>query len=329
VPLTGIGNPKTAACSTASLGVGTHTKLKATYSGDAGNLASTSNLYTQTINPALTPTVTTLGSDINPSNQGQTFRLTAQITGASPTGTVSFVIDGVGVTGCGNSPVTGGGNVRSAICDTSLSLPGGHGVVATYSGDGNNATSSSATFTQNVNGTLPAGIPNGSFETPKMLGDYGYNPSAAPWTFSDSAGIAGFPNAFTESNPPAPDGAQVAFLQNVGGVSQVVALAAGRYVVSFFGAQRCNLHDGVQVVQVLIDGIEVGRFEPPADFIAPPPTVRCPYTSYATAPVMLGGGAHTLAFKGIGGSVYPDPFDPKHGFDYTAFIDDVDMVPVP
>jgi hypothetical protein len=54
----------------------------------------------------------------------------------------------------------------------------------------------------------------------------------------------------------------------------------------------------------------------------------CRYTSFSTPTFTVGSGQHTLTLQGFGGILYPDPSDPRHGDDYTAFIDDVDVVPV-
>lgn len=64
--------------------------MTAKYSGDNSQLASTSDDYQQTVNPA--PTTTTVISSRNPSRQGQTVAFTATITSgfAIPKGTVTF-----------------------------------------------------------------------------------------------------------------------------------------------------------------------------------------------------------------------------------------------
>src|SRR5262249_57081705 len=76
-------------------------------------------------------------------------------------------------------------------------------------------------------------LANASFETPNIgtgsWGAFQYNPSGTGWTFSGGAGEAGNGSGFTNGNPNAPDGTQVAFLQGTGSMSQVVNFAAGSY----------------------------------------------------------------------------------------------------
>ena len=61
-------------------------------------------------------------------------------------------------------------------------------------------------------------------------GRFQYRPAGSPWTFTGGAGISGNGSGFTSGNPPAPEGAQVAFLQGTGAISQTVAgWAAGTY----------------------------------------------------------------------------------------------------
>ncbi len=322
--LSGFGNVRTATCTTSSLTVGVHS-IVASYGGDVGNGASASGPYAQTINPAQAATVTMITNPDNPANVLVPITFTATVTGAAPTGTVEFTDGGVDVAGCSAVVLTGSGNTRTAACTTSALAPGVHSIVANYNGDANNKTSISAPYAQLINGTPPAGLPNGGFETPRLFGDYAYLPDGATWVFEEGAGIAGYPNGFTDANAVAPEGVQVAFLQNSGSATETLNLAAGQYVVSFFAAQRCNFQDGVQVVQVKIDGIEVGRYEPPVDLSPPPGETNCPYSSYITLPFTLAvGGTHTLKLKGIGGEVSPGA-----GYDFTAFVDDVDVVPVP
>jgi len=91
------------------------------------------------------PTSTALLSSVNPSTVGQSVTFTATVTGASPTGTVQFK-DGAGNLG---SPVTLSGGV--ATLTTSALTQGSHPITAVYSGDANNATSTSPGVNQVVN----------------------------------------------------------------------------------------------------------------------------------------------------------------------------------
>jgi hypothetical protein len=136
---------------------------------------------------------------------------------------------------------------------------------------------------------------------------YEYAPSGSPWTFTGSAGLAGNGSGFTASNPPAPQGTQVAFLQQQGQFSQAVELAAGTYTVTFSAAQRANDQASSQTFEMTVDGSVVGIFTPGGTS----------YTALTTGPFTVAAGSHTLAFVGL---------DPNGG-DNTAFIDQVAVNP--
>ncbi len=96
--------------------------------------------------PALAPASIALASSQNPSRIGTAVTFTATVSGASstPTGTVTFAIDGASTT---TGPLTAG-----VATFTTSSLPRGpHNISATYSGDANFATST-ASLLQTVQG---------------------------------------------------------------------------------------------------------------------------------------------------------------------------------
>ncbi len=140
-PLTLTGGQAT--FSTSALSIGTHT-ITATYSGDSNNLGSTSTALTQTVNIA-TATTTSVVSSANPSTVGQAVAFTATVSSSSATGTVQFNIDGTAA----GSPLTLAGG--QAVLGMSTLPAGTHNVTATYSGDANDAGSTSAVLTQTVN----------------------------------------------------------------------------------------------------------------------------------------------------------------------------------
>ena len=92
------------------------------------------------------------------------------------------------------------------------------------------------------------------FEAPPLAGGFQYAPGGVAWVFSGNTGITGNGNAFTSGNPVAPEGVQVAFVQQGGSVSQTANLSAGQYTVSFKAAQRGNYQLGAQVIEVRVDG---------------------------------------------------------------------------
>jgi hypothetical protein len=94
---------------------------------------------------------------------------------------------------------------------------------------------------------------------------------------------------FTAGNPPAPQGAQVAFLQGQGSVSQSVYLAAGTYVITFDAAQRGNYNHGGQSIRVLVDGGAVGTVTP----------VGTAYAQYSSLSFTVTAGMHAIALAGL------------------------------
>jgi Bacterial Ig-like domain (group 3)/FG-GAP-like repeat len=118
----------------------------ATYSGDSSYLTSRSGPISQTVNPA--PTITTVISSPNPSQQGQTVTITATVTSAfaTPKGTVTFK-NGDQVLGTVN---LGNGKARYQTA----ALPGGSTtIVATYNpalDRGTNFVASSGSIVQVV-----------------------------------------------------------------------------------------------------------------------------------------------------------------------------------
>ncbi|MBK7791217.1 MAG: Ig-like domain repeat protein [Betaproteobacteria bacterium] len=102
----------------------------------------------------------------------------------------------------------------------------------------------------------------------------------------------------------APEGVQVAFVQQGGSLAQTATLSAGQYTVSFKAAQRGNYQLGAQAIEVRVDGVAVGQYQAPTTA----------YGAYQTAPFAIAStGAHTLALVGVGSG----------GADFTGFIDDV------
>ena len=132
----------TANYSTSSLTAGTHVII-ATYNGGAGYTASTSSNFNEIVNGI--GSTTALVSSLNPSTVGSSVTFTATVsgTGATPTGAVTFSIDGTA-----GSPIT---LVNGVATDTTSSLASGsHTITASYSGDSTYAAGG-AVLTQTVN----------------------------------------------------------------------------------------------------------------------------------------------------------------------------------
>jgi hypothetical protein len=128
------------AVATYSVPAGKHTFV-ATYTGDSVNASSSSASQFLVITAATS--TTTVTSSVNPSNPGQKVAFTAKVTGDNPTGTVAFAIDG-GTPGVPVTVVNG-----SAQFSTATLAAGKHTIVAQYSGDAYN-TSSSGSVSQTV-----------------------------------------------------------------------------------------------------------------------------------------------------------------------------------
>jgi uncharacterized delta-60 repeat protein len=100
-------------------------------------------------------TTTTLTTSLNPSTSGQSVTFTATVTASCdiPTGTVSFYD---GSTPLGSGTLSTANGVTTASFTTAALAVGTHSITATYSGDSNDLSSTSAALTQTVNSTATA-----------------------------------------------------------------------------------------------------------------------------------------------------------------------------
>ena len=142
--LAGTGNTRTATFATTALAVASHS-ITAAYAGDTANTTATSSAVNQVVNKAATST--TLASSANPSTFAQNVIFTAVVTGAAPTGYVTF---NDGATFLGTATLTNG----TANFAYQNLVSGTHSISAVYAGDGNNASSTSSTLNQVVNGAI-------------------------------------------------------------------------------------------------------------------------------------------------------------------------------
>jgi hypothetical protein len=162
----------------------------------------------------------------------------------------------------------------------------------------------------------PSLILNDGFETPNVS-TYQYNPPGGSWTFSAQAGangsgISANNSLFTTGNPHAPQGLQVAFLQGLGSIAQVVSgfVPGLKYNVTFAAAQRATYQNGGQTWNLKIDNTVIGSFSSAASV-----TQYMDFTTIFTASATT----HTLAFVGTDLS----------GGDNTVFLDNVRLTPAP
>ncbi len=148
-------------------------------------------------------------------------------------------------------------------------------------------------------------VGDASFETVRLApGGAAYGPAGSAWSFLGDSGITTSQSGFTWGSPAAPQGTQVAFLQNTGSITQTVSgWAAGSYQLSFQAAQRANNGGSSQDFQVLVDGTVVGTYKP----------TGTSYQAYTTAGFAVAAGSHTITFRGLD----------SVGGDNTAFLDNV------
>ena len=137
---TGTLSGGTATLNISTLSVAVHS-LTASYGGDTNDATSTSSTLTQTVNQA--PTTTTLTSSLNPSTFGASVTLTATLTPSTATGTVTFKD---GATNLGTGTLSSG----VATLNISTLSVAAHSLTASYGGDTNDATSTSAALPQTV-----------------------------------------------------------------------------------------------------------------------------------------------------------------------------------
>jgi hypothetical protein len=117
--------------------------ITANYWGDANNYSSSSAALSLTV---LDPAAITVSSSADPTVADQSVTFTATVTGANPTGTVQFYLNGAAL----DAPVTLS-NGTASLTTNDLTTAGTDSVTASYSGDANNtATTSSTSLTETV-----------------------------------------------------------------------------------------------------------------------------------------------------------------------------------
>lgn len=130
---------------------GTHS-ITAAYAGDANSVASTSAMFTETVQQI--GTMTAITSDANPADAGGTLQLTgtvSMVSGAQASGTITGL-----VTFQEGSTIFGSAAVNaSGVASISIATPavGTHAITAVYAGNTNYATSSSAALSEQVRQT--------------------------------------------------------------------------------------------------------------------------------------------------------------------------------
>jgi hypothetical protein len=251
---TGALNGSGVATLTAStLVVGTH-NLTAVYAGDSKDNGSTSAGLTQVVQIATT--ATTLVASANPSTFGASVTLTATVStnGGAASGTVTFS-DGVTVLG------TAAVNAGVAVYSSSTLALGTHPISAVYSGDTNDAGSTSVVLNEQV---LQAG--------PVTLASSA-NPSTAGTSVALTATIAAPQSAAVTGTVTFKDSAVALGTVNVSGsgtaVFNTAALAVGQHTITAVYSGDANNRGGTsnnlaQVVQTAGTSVTVGSSANPA-----------------------------------------------------------------
>lgn len=189
---------------------------------------------------------------------------------------------------------------------TDMAITNGHTyyyIIAAVNAGGESASSTEVSAT-------PSGIPDFSFETPRVS-DYGYSPSGAAWNFNGASpsGSGLIANGSGFENPNAPDGTQAAFVQSHGTVSQSLSgfVPGTVYTITYSAAQRGgdNQHGG-ESWNVMIDNTVIRTNNPGGTS----------YVDYA-ATFTATAATHILSFVGT---------DLATG-DNTVFIDRVRISP--
>jgi hypothetical protein len=188
--------------------------IVASYPGDANDQSSTSAAYTLTVNQATTQTTVSASPNPGVVAQSVTFSATVTGSGATPTGTVTFMN---GATTLGSGTLSGG----KASYSTSSLAAGTYPITAVYSGDTNDAASTAAPINltvstiattttlgsstsggQNAQVILVASVVNGSSgPVPSGTVTFSNGTTTLGATSLDAAGIATLvPNLVAGSN---------------------------------------------------------------------------------------------------------------------------------
>jgi hypothetical protein len=159
---------------------------------------------------------------------------------------------------------------------------------------------------------------DGSFESPALApNSFIYHPTGTPWTFLHNSGVINNSTAWQSGGVPAPDGAQVGFLQfyrnygdgMAGQISQSIVLpTSGPYQLSYFLAGRLGPsgEGGDLPFDVYIDNTLIGSDQS---------MTNTPFSLRAMS-FTASAGAHTLLIQ----CREPVP-DPNIFMDNSAFFD--------
>ncbi len=208
------GTTDTTAIPLTGLAAGTHT-LTASYAGDANYVPATQGQPYLTTAPyvvtvvqgSLASSTTTLAGVPTASTFGNSFTATATVTGTNPTGTVSFLVNGIATE---TVSLSGAG-----MAQTTLNLsPGTYTITALYSGDAVNAGSSSAVAPLSVTSAITTTTLSAN-NTTTTLGV----PVTVTATVSSAAGTPSGTVTFTYTNATTTTAVTVATITTTTGVA--------------------------------------------------------------------------------------------------------------
>ncbi len=123
-----------AAVTTSYVSSGSHA-ITASYAGDGNNTSASSATLNVTVSARSTST--SLATSTTTPGLNQSMTLSASVSGTNPTGSVTFLADGVAL---GSAIALSGGSASTSVA---FSTAGGRSITARYDGDGNNTGSTS------------------------------------------------------------------------------------------------------------------------------------------------------------------------------------------
>lgn len=197
-----------------------------------------------------TATTTALFSSANPAPAGGSVTFVATVTGNAPTGSFNFADNGATIASCAAVGLGVSGNTGTSVCTTTTLAAGSHTIMASYSGDATNATSSN-TLVEVISGG-GSGVP-----TTTTLASSA-NPATAGTSVTFTATVTG--NAPTGIVSFTDSGASIGCAAVAVGVSgtatcSTAALAVGTHViVASYGGDAGNMVSSGMLSEVINAG---------------------------------------------------------------------------
>jgi hypothetical protein len=164
-------------------------------------------------------------------------------------------------------------------------------------------------FVDDVSATRVRDVGISGFESPGVTSASGfaYTPAGGPWTFTVGAGLTLDGSGFTASNPRAPEGMQVLFLQGAAASASIPLSIphGGYYRFRLRAALRANGPTRPQAknIRITAGGVVAGEFR----------LASTDYVELVSPALFLSAGATTVTLAGV---------DTAAG-DHTGFVDDL------